>query len=215
MALSNRDRIDRGLDAVKRGLGPYVLRELKSRYGERWPYAVASELDGRAYSRVQNVKSEDAFLEAADAQALLKLTWGSYNEVFNDKLGFSGRNYLSEVMDARNSWAHGGNFSVEETGRALDTMHLLLRAISAAPEAEGAYLVQERADVRLVVLDPPGEQGLPFVAEHHRPVEALARVHADPTLVVRDHLRLSSYEPRPRTHPPTAPYEAKSFRRSL
>ncbi len=170
MALSNRDRIDRGLEAVRRGLGPYVLRELKSRYGERWPYAVATELDGRSYSRVQNVKSEEQFLDVADAQALLKLMWGSYNEVFKDKLGFSGRNYLSEIMDARNSWAHGGSFTVEETGRALDTMHLLLRAISAAPEAEDVqkhhravmreiFEADQRREVRRVTREVPQAPG--------------------------------------------------------
>ncbi len=81
MALSNRDRIDRRLESVVSGLAPSVLRELKSRYGERWGYAVAGELDERRYSRVQSA-SEDGFLESVDAHALFKVMWDSYNDVF-------------------------------------------------------------------------------------------------------------------------------------
>ncbi|MGH3088576.1 MAG: Swt1 family HEPN domain-containing protein [Rubrobacteraceae bacterium] len=140
MALSNRDRIDRGLTAVADGLGPYVLRELKSKYGDRWGYAVAGELDGGQYTRIRNnTASEDAFLEAADAQALFKLMWGCYNDVFRDKLGFSGRNQLSELMEVRNEWARGGTFTVEDTQRALDTMGRPLKAVSAGPEAEEVH----------------------------------------------------------------------------
>src|SRR5215212_7644263 len=101
MALSNRDRIDRGLEAVVAGLGPYVLRELKARYKDRWAYAVAGELDERRYSRVDSA-SEEAFLETVDSQALFKVMWGCYNDAFRDKLGFSGRNQLSELMEVRN-----------------------------------------------------------------------------------------------------------------
>jgi predicted AAA+ superfamily ATPase len=171
MALSNRDRIDRGLEAVTRGLGPYVLRELKSRYGDRWSYAVASELDGGSYSRIrQSTGSEDGFLRAVDAQALFKLMWGTYNEVFKEKLGFSGRNYLSEIMEVRNEWAHGGAFTADQTARALDTMHLLLRATSAAPEAEEVqkhqravmreiFEADQRREVKRVTREIPQTQG--------------------------------------------------------
>ncbi len=71
MALSNRDRIDRGLESVVSGLGPYVLRELKSRYKDRWGYAGAGELSEARYSRVQNA-NEEAFLDSVDAHALFK-----------------------------------------------------------------------------------------------------------------------------------------------
>ncbi len=135
MALSNRDRVDRGISSVTAGLAPYVLRELKSRYGERWGYAVAGELGEGRYSRVQNA-SEEAFLESVDAHALFKVMWGCYNDAFREKLGFSGRNQLSELMEVRNSWAHNGSFNLEDTQRALDTMHRLLQAVGAGQEAE-------------------------------------------------------------------------------
>ncbi len=173
MALSNRDRIDRGLQAVVSGLGPYVLRELKSRYGDRWPYAVAGELSEGRYSRVQSA-SEEAFLETVDAHALFKVMWGNYNEAFRDKLGFSGRNQLSELMEVRNAWAHGASFNLEDTQRALDTMVRLLKAVSAGEQAEEVhrhhrevmrqiFASDERREVKRVVREAPatgGQEGL-------------------------------------------------------
>ncbi|CAN5256261.1 Swt1 family HEPN domain-containing protein [soil metagenome] len=165
MALSNRDRIDRGLESVVSGLGPYVLRELKGRYKDRWGYAVAGELSEARYSRVQSA-SEEGFLDSVDAHALFKVMWGCYNDVFRDKLGFSGRTYLSELMDVRNEWAHGGAFNLEDTQRALDTMVRLLKVVSAGPEAEEVhkhhrevmrqiFASDERREVRRVVREAP------------------------------------------------------------
>jgi len=171
MALSNRDRIDRGLEAVVAGLGPYVLRELKARYKDRWGYAVAGELDERRYSRVQSA-DEEAFLGTVDAQALFKVMWGCYNDVFRDKLAHSGRTYLSELMDVLPEWAHGGAFNLEDTQRALDTMVRLLKAVSAGPEAEEVhkhhrevmrqiFASDERREVKRVVREAPAVPGGP------------------------------------------------------
>ena len=165
MALSNRDRIDRGLQSVVAGLAPYVLRELKVRYKDRWGYAVAGELDERRYSRIKS-NSEQAFLDSVDSHALFKVMWGCYNDVFRDKLGFSGRNQLSELMEVRNEWAHGGSFNLEDTQRALDTMGRLLKAVSSGPEAEEVHKQQrevmrqifasdERREVKRVVREAP------------------------------------------------------------
>lgn len=46
------------------------------------------------------------------------------------------------------------------------------------PEAE--HLVEEGGEVLLDVLDPAREQDLALRAEHHRPVERLSRIHANP-----------------------------------
>ena len=46
MALSNRDRIQRGLDLLRAGLEPFVERELKARLKGQWAEAVQS---GRRY----------------------------------------------------------------------------------------------------------------------------------------------------------------------
>ncbi len=103
-----------------------------------------------------------------DAHALFKVMWGNYNEAFRDKLGFSGRNQLSELMEVRNEWAHGGSFNLEDTQRALDTMVRLLKAVSAGEQAEEVhkhhrevmrqiFASDERREVKRVVRESPAE----------------------------------------------------------
>lgn len=110
--------------------------------------------------------SEEGFLDSVDAHALFKVMWGSYNDVFRDKLGFSGRTYLSELMDVRNEWAHSGAFNLEDTQRALDTMVRLLKSVSAGPEDEEVhkhhrevmrqiFASDERREVKRVVREAP------------------------------------------------------------
>lgn len=137
MELSNRDRIDRGLAAVENGLGPYVLRELKGKYGDRWRDVVADKLDVVPNRHLLKITtSETDFLEAAGALELFRLMMVCYNEVFRDKLGHSGRYHISELWEVRNEWVMRRPFSVEDTQRALDTMVRLLSTVSADSEAE-------------------------------------------------------------------------------
>lgn len=36
MALSNRERIGKGLDILRKGLAPFVEREMETVYGDQW-----------------------------------------------------------------------------------------------------------------------------------------------------------------------------------
>src|SRR5262249_48967895 len=47
----------------------------------------------------------------------------------------SERNYVSELRDVRNKWAHQSPFSTDDAHRALDTAERLLNAISATEQA--------------------------------------------------------------------------------
>lgn len=66
------------------------------------------------------------------------LIWQSWNAVFRTTLGHAERNYVSELRDARNRWAHQRSFSTEDAQRILDSTHRLLSAISAPDEAAEA-----------------------------------------------------------------------------
>src|SRR5918995_6915934 len=74
--------------------------------------------------------------------------------------------------------------------------------------------VYEPQDVRLVVLDLPGEQLCARRVQHVSPVDLFADVYARPGLV-HHHLRRLLVGCCPRRTPPTTPYIAKKFRRSL
>ena len=55
--------------------------------------------------------------------------------MFRNVLGQSERTYVSELRDVRNRWAHQDTFSGDDAYRALDSIHRLLLAVSAADEA--------------------------------------------------------------------------------
>jgi len=146
LALSNYERIGRGLEMVRRGLRPFVERELKSFYGNIWwsdgvEKALSGKIGIEALSGLAASLPEEERFARLDIQPILVVMWANWTQVFQSKLGHSGRSYVSELREVRNRWAHQQAFSIEDAYRALDTMQRLLEMISA-PEAE---LVQASA----------------------------------------------------------------------
>ncbi|HPO87567.1 MAG TPA: Swt1 family HEPN domain-containing protein [Candidatus Hydrogenedentes bacterium] len=145
MATSNIERVGQGLDILRKGLSPYILRELKSSYKEKWwQVGVESTLSGSIGKEASAKKGtpEERF-ERLDVQALLVVMWESWNNVFQTQLGHTGRSYVSELREIRNKWAHQQAFSGEDAHRALDTIARLLSMIGAAEEKEVKKLAQE------------------------------------------------------------------------
>ena len=137
MALSNRDRVRKGLDELKTGLAPFVERELKAKMGAGW----ADDLT----SRTRGFKREGSGIHW-DTQALLKAMTNCWHDVFRNVLGPVERSFVSELIEVRNSWAHEKPFVSDDVYRALDTMQRLLQAIS---EGERANAVdQMKADLQ-------------------------------------------------------------------
>jgi predicted AAA+ superfamily ATPase len=125
MALTHRERIDRGFTTLVEGLKPFFEREMLRGLGKGW--------EEKAADRVLDRHQDEANWE--DPHLLLKTMWKFWNEVFRETLGHAERSLVSELMDVRNDWAHRSKqFSSEDTYRALDSMHRLLQAVSA-PEA--------------------------------------------------------------------------------
>lgn len=129
MALSNRDRVGKALDLLNAGLKPFVERELKAVYKDKWLDAAQ---EGIKEDRIAaNLKKEPKL----DTQALLAIIWNQWNAVFSKTLGRAERSIVSELREVRNKWAHQEPFTTDDTYRAMDSMDRLLSAISA-PEAE-------------------------------------------------------------------------------
>jgi predicted AAA+ superfamily ATPase len=127
MAISNRDRVGRGLEVLRAGLEPFVERELQARLGGRWQDAV--ERGSRYEMRRRNGAIE------WDTPALLGAMLGQWDEVFRYTLGPPQRSLVHEIRAVRNDWAHEQSFSTDQTYRALDSMKLLLQAVSAGEQA--------------------------------------------------------------------------------
>lgn len=145
MATSNHERVGKGLEAVKKGLLPFVQRELKMRYkGRWWQDGVETILSGASGADARRASGTDEQkFQALDAHALLSLMALQWNEVFQQKLGQSGRTYVHELRETRNRWAHQQPFTIEDTYRALDTMTRLLQMVSSEMAEETQRLARE------------------------------------------------------------------------
>ena len=128
MAISNRERVRKGLDETRDGLIPFVERELKAKLGGYWIDEVESRIRGIR-------KNEDGSIHW-DSQALFVAMTGNWQAVFKFVLGHVERSYVGELIDVRNKWAHEKPFQSEDVYRALDTMQRLMEAISASERAD-------------------------------------------------------------------------------
>jgi len=131
MALTNHDRVGKALALLRKGLVPFVEREIANAHPGMTP--------GHAtYYYMKTYQGAVQRISDLDAHALLLLIWNAWNAVFNKTLGHAERNYVSELREARNAWAHQRRFSTDDAYRALDSTHRLLTAIAAreADEAE-------------------------------------------------------------------------------
>ncbi|MCY4258519.1 MAG: DUF499 domain-containing protein [bacterium] len=125
MVIANTERIARGLDLLRDGLGPKCEDTWRGFYGEDW----LNTVNGRLHTAERNPSSSDAaFLFKA-----MKVTW---QEVFSHGFSPTIRALVFEVADARNSWAHQQAISTDDAVRALDSMERLLEAFGNLQERQ-------------------------------------------------------------------------------
>lgn len=142
MAMTNSQRIGRGLELVRDGMVPFVERELKAACGDGWKdLAKSCVVKDKDWKEVNGVVQWEVAL-------VLSVLWNNWNAVFSKTLGQVERTYVSELRDVRNRWAHQDTFTYEDTYRALDTMYRLLRAVSAAEAEEVHRMAQETLRVQ-------------------------------------------------------------------
>ena len=119
MAITNNERVGKGLALLSDGLAPFVERECQAKYGDGWMDVVES--NGPA--------------SKTDVQFLLKVMTGEWRAVFERVLGRSDRSFVFETRDIRNKWAHQETFTTDDAYRALDTIHRVLTAVAAGEQA--------------------------------------------------------------------------------
>jgi hypothetical protein len=100
MALTNHERLGKGMELLRQGLGPFVEREIQNgiRSGEIAAHALRNLAD--------DPKLTDRPIGEWDAAGLLKAMWEAWNSIFKKTLGFAERSLVSELRDWRNKWAH-------------------------------------------------------------------------------------------------------------
>ena len=140
MAVTNHERVGKGLELLRAGLEPFVQRELKRAVhaGDVDEYRLRQILSDSGPRRPSD----------SDVQVLLRVMWDTWNDVFREILGHAERSLVSELREHRNSWAHQQAFSSDDAYRALDSVHRLLTSVSAPQVREVDALKQELLRVR-------------------------------------------------------------------
>jgi len=130
MALTNHERVGKGLALLKEGLSPFVEREVDA--------AITANMltPARLKSFIDEPIIGNRPMSEWDVSPLLKLMWDIWNDLFRRTLGFAERSLVSEIREFRNKWAHQEPFSSDDAYRALDSISRLLAAVSA-PQADG------------------------------------------------------------------------------
>lgn len=131
MARSNRERVGMALDFFVEGYRPFVTQQMDSRHGGEGVAKAQEYLEQRAKAG-SHVPTGPADW---DTSCVITVILSEWQYLFRLKLGKAERGMLGELEEIRNAWAHQQTFTTDDTLRALDTVHRLLIAISAASEA--------------------------------------------------------------------------------
>lgn len=126
MALSNRNRIGKALDAVRDALLPYISTQLNDNLGTNW--------EDQLPTNSTNLQ---------DISVLLGLFMTHWTSIFRRLLSQSDRAYISELKEARNKWAHSESMSSDDVDRYLDTAVRLCRNINANEQADMIRSIRE------------------------------------------------------------------------
>ncbi len=180
MAISNHERVGRGLNLLHQGLYPYVEREMEKVYKEEWLTEAASCL-----SREQISRRSPKEILSEDISALLRVMIRFWEKVFK-KLSFENRALAVELIEIRNQWAHQSRFSIDDSYRAIDSITRLLKAISASEVKIAEQYKQET----LLVLSSKSS------GKAHKPeklVEVIQNTRFNDELLLRSALTHRSY----------------------
>lgn len=128
MAITNQERIGKALELLKDGLRPFVERELKAAFGDKWEKEVEQGF--------RDTRSRSGGVNLNDPSVLLAVLLNEWRRVFDKTLGRMESSAAHMLKEFRNQWAHGESFSSDETQRALDMVGLLLTAVSAPQVAD-------------------------------------------------------------------------------
>ena len=142
----NSERIHHGLEILRKGLAPYIKRQLKAVYKEAWwKNGAEPHLRGTIGLEAKGRKpaSEEEHFAVLDIQALLTILNNVWSEAFQADLGQAGRSYVNELRDVRNKWAHQTPFTLDDTYRAFDTMTRLLEMVAAPERVETGELARQ------------------------------------------------------------------------
>jgi predicted AAA+ superfamily ATPase len=128
MAISNKERVGRALEALLPELRKYVEQELRDVYGDEWETHLAAG-------------------DHLDVQRLVNTLINKWDDVFDAVLTKDVKSLVHDVRVVRNKFAHDSAFPFDDTVSALIDVQKLLEAIQSpvAEEVERSKLEVMRA----------------------------------------------------------------------
>ncbi|MGB3509892.1 MAG: ribonuclease III [Microcoleaceae cyanobacterium] len=124
---NNREIINKALKLMSQSLYPYIESLMKEFHQDNW-LKVAQETLKDEIRQIKRRKFEEALLE--DVSLQLKLIKKQWDKVFKKQLDKVFFPIVEELIEVRNDWAHGSQFSIiNDTYRALDSITRLLKTI--------------------------------------------------------------------------------------
>ena len=138
---TNWQLVQAGMDILLPALVDYLVRELKTTYGDKWLSRVQEEC---ANLYLPLAGDEISFRRSLDLQRSLKLFDNQWNAIFRRKFGINYRNWCKELLSSRNAVAHKGteDCSREDADRALDTMARFCQGFDADGAARLSAMVR-------------------------------------------------------------------------
>ena len=169
-ALAAKQRVEKAVEALRVGLGPYVGKHMRDRHGNHWRhYASRARGDESAGSSTSTPSSRRCSTTGTICSGTTRLR--------------RARSFISLAMDARNRAAHyTGEMSAREALRYLDALREVAAAVGAAPQAgiiEKLYDEQTAAGTPAESEAPGLGLEEPPAPEHLRPWRDVCEPHPD------------------------------------
>lgn len=145
MAITNRERIAKGLKYLEEGLYDFVDEAESNANGQDWDRVWEQDLISRGRA-IHEVSKSDVSIQ------LQSIT--NHWRLYNNRLSRSQEAYASELIGVRNKAVHNGDtngsgeetFTSAETLRALQTMVLLLNAVDSPDSADSVQDIYDELD---------------------------------------------------------------------
>ena len=136
---TNYLRLTQGFEVLTNVLAPYVARELRVVYGERWwDRGVIGVLYDDQKRDLPTDGKDEILTSTLDVARCLRLMDIHWRDLFGRKFKREHRTWLNELIDTRNKWAHQGSLDMrdDDAWRALDTMTRLVEPMDAQATKE-------------------------------------------------------------------------------
>ncbi len=146
---TNYLRLTQGFEVLTNILAPYVARELRVVYGERWwGRGVIGVLYDDQKRDLPTDGKDEILTSTLDVARCLRLMDIHWRDLFGRKLKREHRTWLNELIDTRNKWAHQGSLDMrdDDAWRALDTMTRLVEPMDAQATDELRKLAHDMRD---------------------------------------------------------------------